>query len=676
MAERAPKTIAELSRVLGINARTSREIAEYLNSISLQQFEEIIKRVNSLFKAEEDRLKTLEKINSIYVNYAKLIGNNKIEESAIYQILEDQREVLSDSLAINKKINDAAHKYADILKRAAGPALDYVLKQNQEIFKVAHEMQLESNLTWKQYSEVYDRAFEATRNLNKEVGQSIANAKDIIQTQNTLLQAGFRGLDATTLTNISSSAYMMAQTLGKFPEELAVAFRQSYRLFGDQTNQFVTNLGNRLNAFSNTFGVSLGMLTGVVSEMMASNSFIFRNNMQAQTAANENLIRAAALSGAIGLTSTNFLSGLAQTAQFGTIEEMSSIYQGGALLQGFDTGSFQQMMQGGQYQGATEMLFSSISQTLGGIEDQYLRAEYMQRIGSSFGLSREELLLITQNAANLGEYTEMLEGKVRDLDTSMVDELSELRMSLSDRLENLFSSGTAAQNLGKVLQDTGLVGTAGYLKAITGMLTLITGKQLGLGNVAGSLASRFIGGGALPINVSSALPGGTAGTGGVSAMGGLGTAGRLGIGAGGLAVGVGSNVLGSAIQSNTNLSNAGANIGGGALNVLGGAAGGALTGFAVGGPIGAAVGAGIGAIAGGINTYLGAKERESAMQQLEDERRASARQARTVATGDPVVDAINSMNANLTNVLNDNFGEQIRWSFIADTQNKTSTLGD
>ena len=670
MAERAPKTIAELSRVIGINARTSREIAEYLNSISPAQFDEIIKKINQLYKAEEDRLKTLEKINSIYVNYTRLVGNNRVEESAIYQILEDQRESLADRLAVSKKINDASHKYADILKKVAGPALDYVLKQNQEIFKVAHEMQLESNLTWKQYSEVYDKAFEATRNLNREVGQSIANAKDIIQTQNTLLQAGFRGLDATTLTNISSSAYMMAQTLGKFPEELAVAFRQSYRLFGEQTDQFVTNLGNRLNAFSNTFGVSLGMLTGVVSEMMTSNSFIFRNNMQAQTAANENLIRAAALSGAVGLTSTNFLSSLAQTAQFGTIEEMSAVYQGGALLQGFDTGSFQSMMQGGQYQDATQMLFGSISQTLGGIQDQYLRAEYMQRIGSSFGLSRDELLLITQNAENLGEYTEMLEGKVRDLDTSMVDELSELRMSLSDRLENLFSSGTAAQNLSKILQDTGLVGTAGYLKAITGMLSLIIGKQSGLGNVAGSLISSAMGVG------TPAAPGSVLGGGASSFMGTGVSAGKfLGTAGSGLAIGTLGNVAGRSIQANTNLSNAGANIGGGLVNIGSGAAAGAMIGSVI--PvIGTTAGAIIGGTLGAINTYIGAKERESAMQELEDQRRASARQARTVVTGDPVVDAINSMNANLTNVLNDNFGESIRWSFIADTQNKTSTLGD
>ena len=44
-------------------------------------------------------------------------------------------------------------------------------------------MQLEANLTWKQYTQVYNAAFDATRQMNKEMGQSLANAKDMINTQ-------------------------------------------------------------------------------------------------------------------------------------------------------------------------------------------------------------------------------------------------------------------------------------------------------------------------------------------------------------------------------------------------------------------------------------------------------------------------------------------------------------
>lgn len=670
-----PRRNAELAKVLGF---AESGFAKYAEAGDIQAFNEAIKLNKKLFESEKERLRNLEKIRKELIAYnaenteAFKLVNKQYQETKKLAELEEKREEQQ------KKLNAEAKKYANILKQEASKALDTVLKQNQEIFKVAKELQLESNLTWKQYTQVYDQAFEATRRINKETGQAISNAKDLIETQNKLLGTGFRGINLGDLGNLSASVSLIQRTLGQFPEELAVAFRQSYRVFGEQTDRFVTNIGNRLNAFSNTFGVSINMLTGVVSEMMTANSFLFRSNMQAQTTANENLMRAAALSGMVGLTSSNFISNLAGTAQFGTIEEMSSIYQGGALLQGFDTGQFQQMMQGGDYQNATEMLFGSISQTLGGMQDQYLRAEYMQQIGSAFGLSREELLLITQNAENLGEYSAELEKKVKGLDTSMVDELSELKMAVVDRLENFFTSTGVVQGFGKVMQDLGLVGTEGYLKQITSTLYVIA-AQGGLKSIGGKIGSMFGGsaGGGLGINMSNFGLDGVAGGGAVGKAG-LSGMGKLGVAGAGLAIGAGTNIAGRAIQSNTNLSNAGANIGGGALNVLGGAAGGAMIGSMILPGIGTAVGAGLGAIAGGINTYLGAKERESAMQQMEDDRRAAgkARRQPVVQTGDPLIDAIERQTAVLENAFTSGFQESIKFQYIADTQSKTSTLGD
>jgi hypothetical protein len=675
-----PRRNAELAKVLGF---AEPGFAKYAEQGDLQAFNEAIKINKKLFESEKERLRNLEKMRKELIAYnadnteAFKLVDKQYKETKKLAELEEKREEQQ------KKLNNEAKKYADILKKEASKALDIVLKQNEDIFKVAKEFQLESNLTWKQYTQVYNQAFEATRKINKETGQAISNAKDLIETQNKLLGAGFRGINLGDLGNLSASVSLIQRTLGQFPEELAVAFRQSYRVFGSQTDRFVTNIGNRLNAFSNTFGVSINMLTGVVSEMMTSNSFLFRNNMQAQTSANENLMRAAALSGMVGLTSSNFISNLASTTQFGTIEEMSSLYQGGALLQGFDTGQFQQMMQGGNYQNATEMLFGSISQTLGGMQDQYLRAEYMQQIGGAFGLSREDLLLITQNAENLGEYSAELEQKVRGIDTSMVDELGELKMAVVDRLDNWWTSTGVSQGFGKVMQDLGLVGAEGYLKQMTSTLYVIA-AQGGLKSLGGKIGSMFGGagsaGGGLGINMSNFSLDGVAGGGSVGSAGLSGMA-RLGIGAGGLAVGIGGNVLGRSIQSNTNLSDTAANLGGGAVNVLSGAAGGAMIGSiipGIGTLVGAGIGAGIGAIAGGINTYLGAKERESAMQQIEDEKRsANARRRQPVAqTGDPLIDAIERQTAVLENAFTSGFQESIKFQYIADTQTKTSTLGD
>lgn len=675
MAEKLPKTLAELSRVLGTaSSPTAASLGAFFSVADPKRLDEIIKRINEIYQTEEERdelYKVIAKKLGEHLDFDNKIGQavaetlkkeKEIEEEKRKQVAQ-QKEQLKQQRAIKKQ----AENYYNVLKNVSGTVLNKILEQNKQIFQTAKDMQLESNLTWKQYSEAYNQAFEATRRINKEVGQSIANARELIETQNFLLQRGFRGIDTADLTNISASVFAITRTLGDFPNELLLTFQQSFRQFGDQTDHFVTAIGNRLNAFSNTFGFSIQMLTQTVSLMTQENAFLYRNNMRAQIQANQNLMAAAALSGAMGLDSAAFISRLASTTQFGTMSEMADLYQGGALLQGFDTSQFQQMMIGGEAGAATEMLFESIGRTINAIDDQYLRAEYMQRIGSSFGLDRSDILAIANNSERLGEIMAEFDQEMAKADTSMVDELGELKMSVTDRLDNWWVNTKTSQNLSKVLQDLGLVGVGGTLKFISAQLTLITGQSLTGGKMAGSIAGKFMGpGGATPTSLANVNWMSNPPT-GATALG------KLGMAGGGLAIGTAGNLLGRAVQRDTNISNASANIFGGISNIGSGAAAGAMIGSVI--PIiGTTVGAGIGALLGGINTYMGAQERKGAMQDLEDQRRQAARNRLQAAsqTGDPVVDAINNMNANLTNVLNSNSSESIKMSFVLDTANKTA----
>lgn len=668
-----PKTLAEISMVVGASGKKTADIVNHFNEIGTAQIQAMIKQINSLYKTEEDRLKVYEKLNDISIRF--LDTENEVRRQISYQLNDLQKVNEQKQIELDRqtKIKEQAKKYGDVLQNVSGKILSKILEQNKQIFQTAKDMQLASNLTWKEYSQAYNQAFEATRRINKEVGQSITNAKELIETQNFLLQSGFRNIETADLTNISASVFAMTRTLGDFPNELLLSFQQSFRLFGQQTDQFVTSIGNRLNAFSSTFGFSIQMLTQTVAAMTQENAFLFRNNMRAQVQANENLMRAAALSGAMGLDSAAFISRLASTSQFGTMSEMADIYQGGALLQGFDTSQFQQSMISGDAGSATEMLFRSIGQTLSSIDDQYLRAEYMQRIGGAFGLDRSDLLAITNNAGNMDEYLAKMQEDLLDVDSSMLNELSELKMALVDRVGNWWESTGAAEGTGKLLQNLGLVGVDGTLKFISSQLAIITGQSLTGGRMAGSIANLFMGGGGDSAPMALANAPWQAG----SSLGGPSALGRFGMGAGGLAVGVGGNVLGRSVQANTNLSNTNANLIGGAINIGTGAAGGAMIGSIVPGigtAIGAGIGAAVGGIAGGINTYLGAQERKTTMQEMEDQERAAARQRLQgpSSTGDPVVDAINNMNSNLTNVLNSNTAESIKMSFVLDTANKTA----
>lgn len=644
-----------------------------------KRFEVISKRIT---EANDSLSGQLNIYKSLYKHAKKY---TKLDEEYLSQI-KNRIALLEKEVKISDK-RSASQRILNSLQYEGNKILKETIKNNAEIFRISHEMQLESNVTWTNYRKLYSGAYEATRKANREVEQSIHNVKDLVQTQNRLLGTGWRNIDTGTLTNVSSSVMTLQKTLGKLDTNLVNGLQQSYRLFGDQTNTFVNNLGNRLNSFSNTFGVTVDMLQTAVSDMIESNNFIHRSNLQAQTAANESLIKAATLAGSIGLMSSTFITKLAETAQFGTMEEMATIYQGGALLQGFDTQRFQQQMIDTDYEGATKQLLESIHGTLNNIDDHYLRAEYMSQIGSSFGLSRDELKVIATSGDKLGEYSAEMQEKLFGVNTSMKDELTDLRVNLVDRVTSAVQNWWGSEKLGSVMQEMGLYGLEGYMGSILRWVRIIGSKSLmgdsGVGGMLGKMPALTKQVGQVPTGMlaSGTIPGST--------MTGLNTAGtpyapttvltgagKVVTGLGGLSIAGIGNYAGSQIQQNTNMSTPAANIVGGGVNLATGIGGGAMAG-SIFGPVGAAIGAGIGAIVGGINTWKSADKRKDALQEIEDEERR-ARAANAASTfvdyGDPVVNAINAQTKALVQIISGNHEENKTFVLLGDTYRKTTTI--
>ena len=706
MAEnkRTPKTLKDLAIALKLG-NSNYPIIKYLrDERSEEELENFLKQIKSIFKVEEDRLDIYKELIALqeafsdssekYAKYANdLVKNTKVLAGLIKEELKTKKELKNIDHDINKLLRNRLS-----LQEHINSLLAAGVRYNQEIFKTAQEMQLQSNITWKEFRELYNESYNAARRMNAEVGKHVHNSKELIKMQNELLREGWKDIDPTTLSNVSASVTLMAKTIsgfgGTFPAELLEAFQLSYRQFGSQTDEFITHLGNRLNAFSETFGTSIGMFSGLITQMMSSNSFIARSNMQAQIQANENLMKAAALSGAIGLTSTNFISQLAGVTQFGTASQMASLYQGGALLRDFSVYDFQQQMQNLQYDEAISSLFESIHKTLTGIDDQYLRAEYMERIGSSFGLSREDLLRIMTHGGNLDQYEEDIQEKLLNVNTSMVDELKDFKITLVDQIDNIFANSSINQTLGTLFNEFGLYGIEGHLKKIQGILTAILVKdfisrefkdlikaftfKIGGGLGAGGLMSITpeMVGVAQGTNVSG-LTGTGAGGARVVALGGMGRV----LGGGALAIGgmhLSNRLTASSVNPDISDSSATWRQVGGLLgSIASGAAGGAIIG---GGIPGAVIGGTVGLISGIASIQKAEQERRYNLRQAELELRTDRvnRLKETNygeiyrKTGNAIVDAIYETNADLINVLTDKFTEQIRAQFLIKTMENTS----
>lgn len=629
-----PKTLEDLAKDLRLTAdeynrfrsiindtpSTGRTLQKYLKDLKEtgRTHEEILTLTEFMTKELEKGLELQERTAR---SREELARHSAIYISQLDVIERFEKEITKETEARAKHLKDGVSK-----------ALSTILKQNEEIFKISHQMQLQGNLTWREYTKSFDEAYAAARRMNAETSKQLHTVKDIVEVQNALLKDGWRNVDMSTLTDVAASIRMISTTLGiDFPQELSTALQLSYRQFGSETDKFITALGNRLNTFSDTFGVSVGMLTGVVSQMASSTSFIARNNMQTQVAINESLMKAAALSARVGLTSTDYLTTLALTSQFGTADEVAGLFEGGALLQGFDTRAFQEMMIGGQADAAISSLFTSIHDTMAGLQDNhYLRNEYMKMIGQSFGLSQSDLLNISTFGGDLSQYEDDIQERLLNVNTSMVDEIKDLKVSLVDTLTNWWSNTNVSQGISKVFQEMGLVGADKHFTTIIGQLygiLAILGLSGGAANLRGGITK------ALGHNVGKTTLGGALG------------AGVVGIGGSML-----SQQMGRSIQTNQNIDTNTANILGGGVSVLGSAASGAAAGAMLGGGIhGAIIGGAIGAISGLISSFDAAGQRDSAMREIEDNRRTANRRTAQVSTGDPLLDAINHQ----TKVLNE-----------------------
>lgn len=660
MADKQPKTNLDLDlrarnlqklidgfENLGGSRDTNKAFSRFAELLDPKQLDEFIAKTKKIVKSEQERLdiykalkEEVNKTSDIKEALSKRLNKEINDEYKLLETIKQRKAIESQLLTI---------------KKAGKKLLDAAVASNKEIFEISHKMQLESNVTWANYRKIYDNAYETTKMMNQEINKSVYNVKDLIKSQEKMLGAGWRDMDPTTLTKVSASVMNLSKTLGTLDVNLITAFQQSYRILGEQTDAFITAMGNRLNAFSDTFGASIGMLQGTVSEMIDANNFISRNNMEAQISANENLIRAAALSARMGLTTTSFLTQLAKTSQWGTMEEMAGLYEGGALLQNFDTAGFQQQMVDQDYAGATKQLFSSISDTLNNIDDHYLRAEYMQRIGSTFGLSDDELLRISTHGGNLEAYDQETIGKLAEGNNSMVEELGDLKVALMDRLENWYENSPFTQKVGEIMQEAGLYGIGKPIYGIaTGVATIVKQNAVTQGLLAKTGGTSVIG--------SLGLGAGASGASGLS--GGAKVAGGLG----GLALaGIGTSYF---ADRSADLDKS---LGGNAVgNFASGIAGGAITGAMIGGPAGAGIGAALGAVGAGIQHMKAVDERESAMEQLEADKRDRAKaEAQATYTGDPIVDAINRQTSILKSTLDANYEENRRTILISDTINKT-----
>ena len=142
------------------------------------------------------------------------------------EILEYRKKQEQEEKAEQKRIEQnikSQLKKLDILKLFG--------KEAQDIYKISHEMQLTSNMTWKEFSKNYSEAYDMARKMNTETGKQLHSAKEIIEMQNTLLKDGWKGLDPSTLTNIAGATRLMVTTLGTFPAELSTAFQNGFRQF-------------------------------------------------------------------------------------------------------------------------------------------------------------------------------------------------------------------------------------------------------------------------------------------------------------------------------------------------------------------------------------------------------------------------------------------------------------
>lgn len=663
------KTVQELSVVnkeINLN-----KIKNALLAGDTKELEKQLKIIQALSEKEVDR-------RSINQEIAKSIEeqNKKLKEGA-GKDSQAHLQALKRIETVNKEITKQLQKQADSASRidrlykTLGKSLDYIVKQNQEIYKTSHEMQLQGNITWREFRELYNGAYESARRLNREIGTQLYTARELVSTQEKMISTGWKGLAPENLVNVTQSMALLQRTLGDLDARLVNALQISYNQFGARTDTFVTQLGNNLNAFSDSFGLTVASLQGAVAEMLEVNTFIARNNLTAQIAANTSFMQAAALSSGLNMQNINFIGQLTRVSEFGTMSDLADLYTSGALLEGFNASDFITGLQSGDYLDQTRSLIKSIRDTLSGMEDnKLLRNEYMKRLQSGFGLSQGDLIAIMNAGDNLETLEAEINEKLLTSSNSMVEELAGLKVTLIDQIENFWANWHVSQGFGKVMNELGLYGLMDPITKIKNILLLDKGISLG---------KTIMGVGGTAAGASQAAAYATAQARGLDPFPpvvpmGAGT--RLGLGIGGLVLGGLSSHIGTGLQTDITRSQAEANLGAG-INILGQAASGALMGAAFTG--GTPVGIGVGLIAGlakGIYDASQAdRQRQTALEELDAQERRDRRAAQVIETGEPIIDTLNHGFASVVNAITGE-GEKTRTlTTVVDLIDKGSTKG-
>lgn len=667
------KTLKELS-ILNKEVSNAEDLLRDINKGNLDTLNKTLTQTLKLNKAEADRAKILKEIEDLVRkeadNFKDITDKHQPQHIKALKLIEDSHDTLEkQTKAYNRNLTITNKLLAEMNK-----AFSSIVKHNQEIYETSHNMQLENNVTWREFTKLYNSAYDSARRMNDEIGKSIINARELIKTQDLLMSTGWKDIDGVQLNNVVASVALLQRTLGSLDDRLLYAFQTSYRQFGNQTDRFITQMGNRLNAFGDSFGLTVGMLQGAVASMMTVNTFIARNNMNAQLRANESFMQAAALSSQVGITNLGFIEGLTRTSEFGTASQLADIYSAGAYLDGFDTSAFLEGMAtpGGQY-GATRDLISSIYNTLTSMEDTpLLRNQFMQSIQSGFGLSQDDIASILTHGGNLDEYDKEVQEKLLNINNSMEDELKGLRMDLMDRLDNWWENSGPSQGIGRIFNEIGLYGLTGQINTIIGLLVAGMGQD----SIGGALLNktplgRLMGGGA------STAVSNSEGIGRFSMFGpaSMTTGQKWGLGLSGLGVAAGSNMLGANMISNNTSDDALTNIGGWASNILGGAAGGAMMGGAIGSVPGAVVGGIIGAIGGVFNSIDADNKKRNAIYEMDAQERRDRQASRPVQTGDPVIDALNNGFSSVVNAITGEGDQTRRFQMTLDLIDKGSTKG-
>jgi len=135
MAERIPKTLADLSKVMGTTEMTAEYLGKFFSAASETRLDKIVKRINDLYKTEQERAE-------VYKVIAKKLGEHLDYNTKIGKLVQetlDKEEKITkqkeQQAAQEEKIKKQYENYAKVLENVANVTLSKILEQNQHITK-------------------------------------------------------------------------------------------------------------------------------------------------------------------------------------------------------------------------------------------------------------------------------------------------------------------------------------------------------------------------------------------------------------------------------------------------------------------------------------------------------------------------------------------------------------